>query len=407
MSNREYFTSDGVGSYLSSPTESFDDHQWGPLSQGLSADDFLPAATSEYRLGCIPLPQPKEGNVGTSMMNYGIDSNSSPSDVGDSGQNRIAHVPFHCNFSSHYSFKSKPIYPIANIQQSHNGNMHSNKNTSKRQKSAEEGSDGSDDYLESKYSTRVPKFQAIQNSSEHASYSNRHHFKVNPVTDPHCSCHHEHPEEVDKTAADRPCLAFSYEERKCALCQRYLFRKSPWSSHRMVRTGDMPVSAVLCCGHVYHAECLEQATSQADKHDPPCPLCHGCVRSVSYSPTTYMMSSDSKMTPVPLDEYPMFKMFSDDGQPSSSQNRINHQTENVEDVSDRKNGVQMCHHSNRSLLSKKCLRKHFSFKTKSAKDTGAGETGFGTADYLLKAYPGDTVDNFPVGYFTGDRYINW
>ncbi|CAA2981039.1 Hypothetical predicted protein [Olea europaea subsp. europaea] len=31
--------------------------------------------------------------------------------------------------------------------------------------------------------------------------------------------------------------------------------------------------AVLVCGHVYHAECLENVTREADKYDPACPVC--------------------------------------------------------------------------------------------------------------------------------------
>lgn len=34
--------------------------------------------------------------------------------------------------------------------------------------------------------------------------------------------------------------------------------------------------AVLFCGHVYHAECLEKLTPETDTYDPPCPVCiHG------------------------------------------------------------------------------------------------------------------------------------
>lgn len=36
------------------------------------------------------------------------------------------------------------------------------------------------------------------------------------------------------------------------------------------------VVAVLVCGHLYHAACLEKMTSELDQYDPPCPVCtHG------------------------------------------------------------------------------------------------------------------------------------
>ncbi|KAG6524248.1 E3 ubiquitin-protein ligase RLIM-like [Zingiber officinale] len=39
---------------------------------------------------------------------------------------------------------------------------------------------------------------------------------------------------------------------------------------------DYCIVAVLVCGHLYHAGCLEKMTSEIDQYDPPCPLCtHG------------------------------------------------------------------------------------------------------------------------------------
>lgn len=60
---------------------------------------------------------------------------------------------------------------------------------------------------------------------------------------------------------------------KCGLCERFLSQRSPWSTRRIMRSGDMPIAGILSCHHVFHAECLEQATPKAHKSDPPCPLC--------------------------------------------------------------------------------------------------------------------------------------
>lgn len=60
---------------------------------------------------------------------------------------------------------------------------------------------------------------------------------------------------------------------KCGMCERFLSQRSPWGSHRISRSGDMPVTGVLSCHHVFHAECLEQATPKMFKSDPPCPIC--------------------------------------------------------------------------------------------------------------------------------------
>lgn len=60
---------------------------------------------------------------------------------------------------------------------------------------------------------------------------------------------------------------------RCGLCERFLAQRSPWSSRRIVRSGDMPIAGVLSCRHVFHAECLDQTTPKVRKNDPPCPIC--------------------------------------------------------------------------------------------------------------------------------------
>ncbi|XP_058107705.1 uncharacterized protein LOC131251171 [Magnolia sinica] len=65
----------------------------------------------------------------------------------------------------------------------------------------------------------------------------------------------------------------SNDGQKCGLCGRHLRQRSPWSSYRIVRSGDMPIAGVLSCSHVFHAECLEETTPKTQIHDPPCPTC--------------------------------------------------------------------------------------------------------------------------------------
>ncbi|KAF2310573.1 hypothetical protein GH714_014616 [Hevea brasiliensis] len=59
----------------------------------------------------------------------------------------------------------------------------------------------------------------------------------------------------------------------CGICQKLLRRKPYFLGETL--SGECSVVAVLVCGHVYHADCLEQRTSLEDKCDPPCPLCLG------------------------------------------------------------------------------------------------------------------------------------
>eukprot|EP00262_Sarcandra_glabra_P020386 TRINITY_DN808_c0_g2_i1.p1 TRINITY_DN808_c0_g2~~TRINITY_DN808_c0_g2_i1.p1 ORF type:complete len:196 (+),score=29.35 TRINITY_DN808_c0_g2_i1:1-588(+) len=53
----------------------------------------------------------------------------------------------------------------------------------------------------------------------------------------------------------------------CGICSKLLTERSSW------RCNELSVVAVLVCGHVYHAECLENSTPEVDRYDPSCPVC--------------------------------------------------------------------------------------------------------------------------------------
>ncbi|KAK8580875.1 hypothetical protein V6N12_071126 [Hibiscus sabdariffa] len=59
----------------------------------------------------------------------------------------------------------------------------------------------------------------------------------------------------------------SIDMRTCGACSKLLAERSTWSSN------EISVVSVLVCGHVYHAECLEKMTIEADRYDPVCPIC--------------------------------------------------------------------------------------------------------------------------------------
>ncbi|XP_050215162.1 uncharacterized protein LOC126666203 isoform X2 [Mercurialis annua] len=63
-------------------------------------------------------------------------------------------------------------------------------------------------------------------------------------------------------------------KKTCGVCQKMLRRK-PCFLGDTLSSGECSIVAVLVCGHVYHAECLEQRTSLEERRDPPCPLCTG------------------------------------------------------------------------------------------------------------------------------------
>lgn len=59
----------------------------------------------------------------------------------------------------------------------------------------------------------------------------------------------------------------------CGVCSKLLTEKSSWSAQKIIVNIDLSVVAVLICGHVYHAECLESMTPETNKFDPACPVC--------------------------------------------------------------------------------------------------------------------------------------
>ncbi|KAI5673151.1 hypothetical protein M9H77_13515 [Catharanthus roseus] len=63
------------------------------------------------------------------------------------------------------------------------------------------------------------------------------------------------------------------ELQTCGICAKLLTEKSSWGSQKIIATNELAVVAVLICGHVYHAECLENMTPDINKYDPACPVC--------------------------------------------------------------------------------------------------------------------------------------
>ncbi|KAK9270897.1 hypothetical protein L1049_026483 [Liquidambar formosana] len=65
----------------------------------------------------------------------------------------------------------------------------------------------------------------------------------------------------------------SVDVQTCGACSKLLTERSSWSSQKIISTNELAVVSVLVCGHVYHAECLETMTLDADQYDPVCPIC--------------------------------------------------------------------------------------------------------------------------------------
>ncbi|KAL5985665.1 hypothetical protein ACLOJK_027651 [Asimina triloba] len=85
------------------------------------------------------------------------------------------------------------------------------------------------------------------------------------------------PERIRANALVIDSAASHVMKMVCRLCSKPLKQKV---SHRLGNTmasGELSIVGVLACGHVYHADCLEERTPEGDRRDPPCPVCSDLV----------------------------------------------------------------------------------------------------------------------------------
>ncbi|GMH01739.1 hypothetical protein Nepgr_003578 [Nepenthes gracilis] len=232
QTSHQYSASDGAGLYFSSPSETSLVLPWTPPPvQEISIDELETSSKRDSTWGSLSFTPTMEG---TSRAPDGVGSTSSRSDGSEYEHTAKLHLPTHCNFPSRRSFMSKPIHPLSfPIQTSTKG-----------------------------ASLSATEYEITTSHRDtHGSSSGSSSIDLTDILEPFQS---ENLGPVYNPA----------EEFKCGLCERFLSQRSPWSSRRIVRSGDLPVAGVLSCRHVFHAECLEQSTLlKARRSDPPCPLC--------------------------------------------------------------------------------------------------------------------------------------
>ncbi|KAL9246376.1 hypothetical protein vseg_019918 [Gypsophila vaccaria] len=216
--------------YCSSPSDTSFIHPWTPPpTQSVKMDDFETPAKRGAKSGPLCFTPTMEG---TSMVADGVGSTSFRSDCSEFGHPGKLHLSTPRNFPSRRSFKSKPIHPLSFPAQS-------------------PFTEASGHF---EYDATTPLRNTRRLSSDSSS------IDLADIADQF--------EPDYRSRSCNPC-----EPNKCGVCDRLLSQRSPWSSRRIVKCGDMPVTGVLSCRHVFHAECLEQTTPKSHKSDPPCPIC--------------------------------------------------------------------------------------------------------------------------------------
>ncbi|OVA12190.1 zinc finger protein [Macleaya cordata] len=258
---RNHSASDGAGSYFSSPSDSFQTQQWTPPTKGFNIDDSGSGAMRvKFLFVCFQ---------GTSAFPYSAGSTSSRSDGSEYEPMAKTHASSNRNFSSRCSFMSKPIHPISFSNQGRERDSHLTIATgsSFNQPIPNDNSTRNSDL---KSVRNLAELQPISGFSEVGSSTQRETLRWSSASS---SMDFTDVSEQLDTESVGPSYDNISEGFRCGLCERFLSQRSPWSSRRIVRNGDMPVTGVLSCCHVFHADCLEQTTPKMQKQDPPCPLC--------------------------------------------------------------------------------------------------------------------------------------
>lgn len=231
-----YSASDGTGIFLSSPSDLSQGPQWTPPAiQEISLDNYETSTRKDPHHSAVrvSLTPTKEG---TSTNPNSGGSTSSVSESSESESTK-SHLSSQRNFSNLRSFISKPIHP-----------MSFNDPTTTR---------GAFDPTVTDF-TEFDSSTPLRDGQRWSSASSSQEFA--DVT-----------ESFEFETPGRP--QFHSDGFRCGLCERFLSQRSPWSSRRIVRSGDMPTIGVLPCCHAFHAECLEQTTPKTRKSEPPCPVC--------------------------------------------------------------------------------------------------------------------------------------
>ncbi|XP_031476391.1 uncharacterized protein LOC116248000 [Nymphaea colorata] len=279
-----YSASDGIVSQFSSPSDA--PQHTAPL-QGVGVDS-ISTTLQEPASSSLLFPQSTEGHFGfrtsAAPNSCSSTSHSDASECEHMGKSPTRFLPR--NFASHCSFMSKSVHPLSFPNQGSEIEAHVSSISSNTK---DRGITSSTLHSDSKSSRAFDEPQPLLGSSDLSAG-----FQHDGLLQSSSSS-------IDFTdISDQFDLEYfglscnMSESLRCGICERLLSQRSPWSSVRIVRCGDMPVAGVLSCSHVYHAECLEHNTPKFQKHDPPCPLCAKSDEEIRAVPEQHVLGSRMK-----------------------------------------------------------------------------------------------------------------
>ncbi|OVA03914.1 zinc finger protein [Macleaya cordata] len=366
--NHQHSISDGVVSYSGSPSDNFQAPRWTPPQQKFDYHEFPTPSVEASRSGTSLFPLSAErrftGGASAASNSFRSPSSLSESSQWESTSKQPVSLP-HRTFSSRRSFLSKPVYPLVFRNPVSDGEAFGSADISCINRLTPCGNTTPSHWpttsssLEHKFHKTLTELQRMEGSPDCSMSSRREGFRWSNASSYDLGFDGESFDVAEHVDLENPrspnCTA---EEQKCVLCGRLLSQKSPWSSYRIVRGGDMPIAGVLSCSHVFHAECLEQTTPKAQLSDPPCPLCLKTIGAAEES------SSVSEPLQMALRSLRRNRGVVISDGPRNNESDI----DRIEGGLRRNRSLSASQQHGSSSLIKSHLKKHLSFKGKSGKD---------------------------------------
>ncbi|XP_058757907.1 uncharacterized protein LOC131631148 [Vicia villosa] len=119
--------------------------------------------------------------------------------------------------------------------------------------------------------------------SSSSSFDDRLSFKLAPQPNSQPRQHIEYrektcsrPERIRSSSFSTDSVSSDVVKMVCMICEKPLRQKFNFMGNSL-SCNELAVVAVLVCGHVYHADCLEQRTNLEEMRDPSCPICTGLL----------------------------------------------------------------------------------------------------------------------------------
>ncbi|XP_074566566.1 uncharacterized protein LOC141823201 [Curcuma longa] len=352
--NHHHSVSDGAVSLTGSPSDNLQPRCWTPCMHRYDLGEFSIPTGGGRPEACVF----SRGSEGYVSVANSIGSPFSP--LESSRWSSASKQPL--QFSNRRSFISKPIYPLVFQNPVSDADIPGTAEASPSGARVPQEDIGvspmwtertwSPDF---KFHRALTELRKMEASSELSTSSRREGFRWSNASSYDFRFDGDGVEIRDNIDVENErCPNDTATYQKCELCKRSLHQKSPWSSNRIIKSGDMPVASILPCHHVFHAECLEETTPKGQIHEPPCPVClkaTGLEKLISFSEPLHVAQK------FPSKGHGMGTF----GETGTSNDLISHQIEEM-----RQNNSLATQHTGSSTRNH--IKKQFSFKSKIGKE---------------------------------------